>query len=224
MSLLKAFPNVISKATSSAFLTLTISSPDHVDPNTGNTDPYISSAVSMWLRSAYERSLSFQETLAERYKSWVLKAIENQFYRQAMTRLQDRSVAWDATTSVPDEMTYRCDAGLGVPSATNCSRIDYSQLGAPSDTVMIGPVSPKVLTLDECTVAVSATSSIVITWNQIKLALEGLLLSCVSAPWQSSIGGRAYFGAQDSPTFGRVKRDNTNYTGEDTFTPTLFLT
>ena len=213
---MKAFPNVISKATSSAFLTLTVSSPNHVDPDTGNTDPAISRAISTWVQSSYERSLSKQETFPDQFKSWILKAIGREFYNKAMTRLQDRSVVWNAIPSIPDEMTYHCDAGLGAPSATNCSKIDYSQLGAPSDTVMIGPGSPKVLTLDECNIAVSATSSIVITWNQIKLALEGLLLSCVYAPWQSSIGGAAYFGPQYLPAFGSMKRDNTDYTGGNT--------
>ena len=204
------------KAPSSAFLTLTISSSSHKDPQTGNRDPTIAGTISSWAHSAYDRSLEQQDTFPKQFKSFLLKAIEKEFYGKAMLNNRGQNSVWSSPSSTPPyEMTYLCDASLGAPSSANCSNIDYSLFGAPSDTVMIGPGSPKVLTLGSCSVAVSAASSIVITWNQIKLALEGLLLYCVSTPWQSPIGGRAYFGPQVSPAFGVMKRDATNLTSEN---------
>ena len=46
-------------------------------------------------------------------------------------------------------MAYECDASLGAPSPVDCSQLDYSQLGIPSDTVTIGPGAPKVLVSSE---------------------------------------------------------------------------
>ena len=42
-------------------------------------------------------------------------------------------------------MPYECDAGLGTPNATDCSHLEYSELGAPSDNVVISPDTPKIL-------------------------------------------------------------------------------
>ena len=38
-----------------------------------------------------------------------------------------------------DEMAYECDAKLGSPSMSDCSKIEWNQLGAPSDTVTVVP-------------------------------------------------------------------------------------
>ena len=44
-----------------------------------------------------------------------------------------------------DNMEFDCDAGLGIPTAADCSQLDYSQLGPSSDIVSIGPGTPKLL-------------------------------------------------------------------------------
>ena len=50
---------------------------------------------------------------------------------------------WDVTET-SDEMTYECDAKLGNPSAIDCSQLS-SQLGAPSDSVLVAPGAIKFL-------------------------------------------------------------------------------
>ena len=180
-----------SKATSSAFLTAKISGPNVP----GRVDPSIFVAVSLWSYAAHRMgSTSGVTDLEHRLKTWLNLIIAKEFATKALAQsAADSTTTWAPSTLVPDEMTYDCDANLGAPSAANCSNINYSQLGAPSTKIMIGPGTPKVLSLDECNVVISAGTNIVITWDQIRLALEGLLLFCVSRPWQSSIGGRAYY-------------------------------
>ena len=46
-------------------------------------------------------------------------------------------------------MTYECDENLGAPRPVDCSQLEYSQLGAPSDTFTIGSAAPKVLSLSD---------------------------------------------------------------------------
>ena len=111
-----------------------------------------------------------------------------------------------------DDMMYDCDAGLGVPSAINCSQLDYSQLGASSDTVTIAPGTSKILSsseiltheytwlmcslltpVDDCSLAVSSSIPLSVTWGQIRWALEMLIYTCVMNPSISPVGGRAYY-------------------------------
>ena len=52
--------------------------------------------------------------------------------------------AWWTEAASPDEMTYECDADLGSPLLTECTQIEWNQLGPasvspPSDTVTVGP-------------------------------------------------------------------------------------
>ena len=47
--------------------------------------------------------------------------------------------------AVQDKMTYRCDSNLGSPIEADCGRLEYSQLGSPSDIVKIDPDQPKIL-------------------------------------------------------------------------------
>ena len=172
-------------------------------------------AVSLWAFAAYSKGLAAKSTeYKDRVTIWLQRCIAVEFADKAL----DGGYGADSTTAVamwdppssplpPDEMSYDCDANLGAPSAVNCANIDRSQLGAPSDTIMIGPGAPKVLALGECNVAVSADSHIVIGWDQVRWALEGLLLFCVSRPWKGSVGGRAYHNAQpDFAVSGSVKK------------------
>ena len=69
----------------------------------------------------------------------------------------DSSIPWwnllpsflSQPASSPDEMTYQCDANLGAPTQFDCTRLEYSQFGSPSDTVIIGIDRPKVLSLSK---------------------------------------------------------------------------
>ena len=63
---------------------------------------------------------------------------------------------------------------------------------------------------DTCHVAVSATTAIVLLWEQIKAAVDALTAFCVLDPSKISQGGRAYLGTQ---TKGRKRRREQNVKG-----------
>ena len=101
------------------------------------------------------------------------------------------------------EMAYTCDARLGKPSQTDCSQLQYSQLGSPSDTItIVGGGPPKILHSGTCTVAISSitttTTSIVLTWAQIAAAVGTLIEICVDNPLGVARGGMAVAGTQQS--------------------------
>lgn len=131
------------------------------------------------------------------------------FYYRALAVGRGGGIPWwyRKTPQAVDRMAYDCDANLGAPHAADCSQLDYSQLGPPSDTVVIGPGAPKVLTLKDCGVAVSATAPVIITWAQIRAALDTLIDICVSNPLKSPLGGKAYYVSQVAPDLhGRKSR------------------
>ena len=53
---------------------------------------------------------------------------------------------WSTSTDPPDEMAYECDAKLGSPAVVDCTKIQYQDLGLASDSVQIGPGTPKLFT------------------------------------------------------------------------------
>ena len=48
-------------------------------------------------------------------------------------------------TLPPDDMAYECDSGLGSPSEVDCAKLEFSELGPPSDTISISPDNPTFL-------------------------------------------------------------------------------
>ena len=90
----------------------------------------------------------------------------------------------------PDEMNYACDAKLGNPSEVDCAKLEYSELGPTTDTIMLSPETPKVITSGSCSVAVESSSSISITWGQIAAALGTLVSVCMTLS-AAGIGGTA---------------------------------
>ena len=131
------------------------------------------------------------------------------FYYRALAALRGGGLPWwrRQTSQALDKMSYDCDANLGAPHAADCSQLDFSQLGPPSDTVAIGPGASKVLTLKECGVAISAEVPVIVTWAQIRAALDTLIDLCVSNPLKSSLGGKAYYVSQVAPDLhGRKSR------------------
>ena len=104
----------------------------------------------------------------------------------------------NAASAINDDMTYECDASLGSPSMVDCSQIEYSQLGASSDSVSLGPGAGKVFVENTCRVTVDASMAITLTWNQIKIALDTLLRLCVGNPLTKGRGGKAFYGSQSA--------------------------
>ena len=53
---------------------------------------------------------------------------------------------WDyRPETITDDMTYDCDVNLGSPRPVDCSKLEYSQLGVGSDTVLVSPQAPRIL-------------------------------------------------------------------------------
>ena len=53
------------------------------------------------------------------------------------------------SSSSPDEMIYQCDADLGAPTEIDCTYLEDSQFGTPSDTVNIDPSRPRTLSMSK---------------------------------------------------------------------------
>ncbi len=52
---------------------------------------------------------------------------------------------WQQVPDSADEMTYECDAKLGAPSAVDCAKVEYGELGADDDTISVGAGVVKLL-------------------------------------------------------------------------------
>ena len=66
-------------------------------------------------------------------------------------------------------------------------------------------------TLETCSVAISTSVSIFITWAQIGAALDALINVCIANPTKPSTGGRAYYGTEGLSVVGRKnKRGSVN--------------
>ena len=120
------------------------------------------------------------------------------------------------------EMAYECDGSLGNPSETDCSQLEWSQLGPPSDTVSVGPGNATFVHSNSCYLAVSASTDIVLSWQQIRAAVEALLVICVMHPLSSPQGGRAYYKTQPKMLEGR--RRKRDVTGLDALPPHANIT
>ena len=134
-----------------------------------------------------------------------------EMHAKEMDRSSLEETWWkDLGTVLTDLMTYECDAKLGSPTAIDCSQLEYSSLiGAPSDSVTIGPGMDQFLSLGTCSVAITASVHLVLTWSQIRITLDTLINQCVSNPLEPAIGGRAYFqlsSSLDSPSY-QMRRD-----------------
>ena len=151
--------------------------------------------ISAGFWTAYTRSLDG----GDQFRSWLLRSCANQF-RNIGLALERGSVPripwWQGTSLSPVEMNYTCDISLGTPKLADCSSIEYSKLGAPSDRLTISPGVPKLISSGMCSVVVSTVSSISISWQQVHLALDALINLCISNPGQPSSGGMAHYTSQ----------------------------
>ena len=108
------------------------------------------------------------------------------------------------------DMAYECDASLGSPPEADCSQLEWSQLGPPSDTVSVAPGVATFVHSNSCYLAISASANLILTWQQIRAAVEALLVICVMQPFNSPQGGRAYYKVQSKTLQGwNKKRDVT---------------
>ncbi|KAL9119695.1 MAG: hypothetical protein Q9187_003748 [Circinaria calcarea] len=115
----------------------------------------------------------------------------------------------DRTETTRDStMTYECDAKLGNPRQADCSHLRYSQLQSLADSVSLTAGTTKFFAADTCSIGISASTSVTLTWKQVLAAVEDLIEICVNNPLATAVGGRAFYGHQAlSNIGGRRKRD-----------------
>ncbi|KAL9120123.1 MAG: hypothetical protein Q9187_003327 [Circinaria calcarea] len=193
--------------TSTSYLTITITSRSKRRSGAGDADPLI--PLHLYLAQAQFDGYHLSKETYPFYQAFLsMSRAMHTAGRQPWWQHLSRS------PSHPDQMTYACDANLGSPPEVDCSRLEYSELGAPSDTVAIVPGIPKVLFSQVCTLAISSPIPITVTWAQVSAALEALIGICVSGPLKRT-GGRAYYAAQGTviPNRGRQKRSDSRVSG-----------
>ena len=165
----------------------------------GDDDPAMSEAVADALWNA-RNNLPRHDDLFGHYTELATDVAE----RSRLMRRGGTGVPWwppwwagKITPQRPkDQMTYECDAKLGAPAAVDCSRLEFSELGPDSDSMRIAPGVSKFLSSNTCNVIISASISVVLTWAQIKAALETLVNICVMHPLVPARGGRAHQGTE----------------------------
>ena len=169
-----------------AFLTVTVSTRNNRDINPGDTDPVVplTLAQGQGVHPVIVRALLGigQYLVRGGTRSWW-----NAFPEAWATRVATR---------------YQCDAGLGSPKPSDCTQIEWNQLGpgkSASDSVRVSPEAPTFLQSNTCYLAVSAATSIVLTWAQIRTAVSTLMNVCVENPLKAAQGGRAYYAASSAP-------------------------
>ena len=207
----------------------------------GNNDPMV--AIQLFYHQVEatkttEVGSNGMSTLAVRADYWNTQA-------KSMTRGSSRPWWRKRLSSAADEMSYECDASLGNMSETDCTQMGW-QLGPTSDSIAIGPgqttflhssefpklaardiVLIKVLSkclVDTCFLAMSASIALVVSWAQVRIALDELLGMCVQNPLQASQGGRAFF--KPPPRHirsGRIRRGQSDLTGRSSISLLLGL-
>ena len=202
---------------STTFLTVTVSGPSNRRYAPGNTDPHIPITIGDYLYSKihalpYGGSLKNLYTVGSNY--WI-----------SVAQLMDRggSKTWWETKATEENsgMTYKCDAGLGSPSYPDCSRLAYELPALNSVTLTAGGAT--FFNRDNCYMALTVGTIIVINWSQIRAALDTLLNLCVGPPLQDPAGGRAFYGPMPRFYNGRKKK-RSDLTGMNALPPHVNIT
>ena len=184
---------------STAFITVTISSLNH-EFETGDKDPSIPYVIASRIDQKYETP-STSGVLHQLFPE-IFAFLEN-LAAAGFAMAENDSPWWKfdsiksttKTSPLSDEMTYKCDAKLGAPSSADCSHIEWSELAPDSQSLSIGPSTVTFLRQNTCYLAISASVALVLTWQQVHVALDALLNICVANPLVGSRGGRAFYGS-----------------------------
>lgn len=207
-------------AASQGFVTVTVGGPSSPERAPGDYDPAIPIYMATILVDAAQ-NLPPNSIVRE---SWVANG--RLWYNTGMAMRRPSALPWwrYPVITASDEMTYECDASLGNPSAADCTNIEWSQLGPPSDSLTVQPGNTKFFHSGSCYLAVSASLTTVLTWDQVQTALATLMNICIQLPFQASRGGRAYFGPQPQQISGRRKKRQPGLTGLNALPPHVNLT
>ena len=130
-------------ATDSLFITVTVTKTDE-EQAPGDYDPIIPLFLGFTLNA--EAGTTPPGSLRQHY---IEGAARYNSISLQMNTDGDGKLTWYEYKAASDDMTYECDPTLGTPQWTDCSQLEYSKLGASSDTLSVGPGTPKVLTSSE---------------------------------------------------------------------------
>lgn len=127
--------------------------------------------------------------------------------------------------SNPNEMSYECDVNLGAPALDDCSRIEWEALRPDSDTLQVGPKAATFLHRNTCHVAITASVNLVLTWEQVRVALSALLNVCLQAPVGAKPqGGRAFYAGPRQQISGRGQKKKRQLSGLNALPPHANIT
>lgn len=201
--------------TSSTFLTLTVSGPEKKLSSPGEKDP----SIPLALAQKYRLAALTKEPGSE---AWSFNTFSGICYRMDAEALKSSSRPWwqDQETCInprqgaprqnaqlaSEEMSYNCDANLGNPAPQDCFQIEWSQLPS-SDTLHVGPGLATFLHQNSCYLAITASVALVLTWEQIRAAVNSLFNVCVHHPYNPVQGGRASYKPPRQVSGRRKRRD-----------------
>ena len=176
-------------ATNTSFVTVSFKDPGK--PNQpGNYDPSI--ALRLYEYSTQYILASSKSLAGPSTNPWYY-AFLGMYQNLQQGDKVSRSTWWDSVQRVAeDQMAYTCDANMGTPVESDCHQLEASQLGPPSDIVLIHPDAPLVRTINSCTIAIQTVTPIHVTWAQIATAVGVLLQVCIVSGATKS-GGLASF-------------------------------
>ena len=191
---------------------------EHLEPS--SFDPGISEALADAFWNARN---NLEPQGGDRF--WHLTNGANLMEAQAERMHEGGNLPWyqlNLTTFLSNQTAYSCDMNLRSPIPVDCNHLQHSELGSSGDSITVGPGATKALVLKTCNVAVSASIMIVVTWGQIKAALDTLISICVMNPSQPARGGKAYYQIQKPQPPALYARDT--ITGLNALPPHLNVT
>lgn len=106
-------------------------------PAPGDNDP----ATAVRLREAVRDALVARPELQILRGFFLYLSLQTMFMKR-----EEGKPWWALALPLGDTMSYECNAKLGSPRAVDCGHVENSQLGYPSDTLILEPNAAKTLT------------------------------------------------------------------------------
>ena len=126
-------------ATSSSFITITVSNISG-DEEPGDNDVSIPLVLATLMRHKGQTAPSFS-SLQQKY----FVSASQMFSKSQAIASGGKTGPWWSASIAPDDMSYECDAGLGVPHEVDCAKLQYTQLTGSIDSINLGPGASKTL-------------------------------------------------------------------------------
>lgn len=125
-----------------SLITVTITGPQGKLRRLGDTDPAILAPL---IEKVGDQMRATQGTPEIQHFRVVYK-----IFLQRLMVMGGRLTWWEDFHDRIPEMEYVCDAKLGTPTERDCTKLRWQSLGPPSDTVIIRPTTPRILTSSKC--------------------------------------------------------------------------